>query len=823
MRLLPLLLTGCLAVAPPSQESRPDILLLMPDQMRGDCLSALGRPGLRTPQLDALVRDGTLFRRAYSTVPSCIPARYSLLTGLYPQTSGVVGFKGRRIVAPTLPRTLADAGYDTVLVGRHMHQFPASEPYGYRRRIHASTYVADDDYDRALRTAHPETGGIRPLVESLGLTFNHWQAAAWPLPLEWHPTHWIARTARQVIADSELETPLFLTASFYAPHPPLFPPERLFEHYLALELPPPVIGDWVDVDALSPDGDKNGHRIRLEGDRLRRARAGYYGLIEDVDAQIGTIVEAFRARSEAAGRPWVVVVTSDHGEMLGDHGYFRKCQPYEGSANIPLIVTGSAALGFEAGNVCKRPTCLEDVMPTLLDLAGVEPLAPVDGVSLAPVLRGDVADLRPWLHLEHATCYSREQAFHALTDGRYKYVWRPLTGKEQLFDLEGDPGERRDLAADATHADTLEEWRRRLVARLAPRPEGFSDGSSLIAGRPYRPLIAPRSRAAAQPSRDPALEHVRRLELDAERPRAVRALWAMGAAAVPALVTLLEDPRPEMVDHAALVLGSIGPAASRALEPLRACAAATDRPAAHWAAHRVATQGRTVFTDYSGGSALELLPGGGAAPVLSVLTWIYDIEPLPSGNWLVARDSFGVEEYTPNGDLVWRNPTPSWDADRLPNGNTLIADVLGARVIEVDPGGDIVWQVEGLAMPAEAQRLPDGNTLVVLATEGKVVEVDPSGATVWSVDGLPTPLDDAERLPDGTTLIGGNGDGLVCVVDRDGQRRWAVEGLPRPNDVDLLPDGGLLWAGYDGIFQRSPDGVQTCLFELRVAGEVCRF
>src|SRR5262245_9984762 len=99
----------------------PDILILMPDQFRGDSLSVLGHPVARTPNLDALAKEGTLFRRAYSTVPSCIPARFALLTGLAPQTSGVVGYAPRPISTPTLPECLVKAGYATVLVGRNMH------------------------------------------------------------------------------------------------------------------------------------------------------------------------------------------------------------------------------------------------------------------------------------------------------------------------------------------------------------------------------------------------------------------------------------------------------------------------------------------------------------------------------------------------------------------------------------------------------------------------------------------------------------------------------------------------------------------------------
>jgi arylsulfatase A-like enzyme len=470
----------------------PDILLIMPDQMRGDCLSVLGHPVVKTPHLDALARQGALFRRAYATVPSCIPARYALLTGLFPQTSGVVGFKARPIARPTLPQLLANAGYRTVLVGREMHQVPRDEPYGYQKRILGSTYVADDDYDRFLKQAAPQTGGIRALVEHMGLSNNGWEAAPWPLADALHPTAWIVRQARAELAAAPPNQPLFLTASFYAPHPPLFPPVKFFRRCLSAHLPAPARGDWVDWENVPPPRPLSAaHRVRLEGETLRRAQAGYFGLVSHLDAELAPLLREFRRRSERRHRPWVILLISDHGELLGDHGFFRKCEPYEGSANIPFILTGSPELGFQAGLRSEQPVCLEDVLPTLLELAGASPPAPSDGVSLVRAARGQPERLREWLHLEHAPCYSREQAFHALTDGRWKYIWRPLDGAEQLFDLRADPREEHDLSKHADHRATLETWRSRLVARLAGRPEGFSDGARLIPGRPYPPLHEP--------------------------------------------------------------------------------------------------------------------------------------------------------------------------------------------------------------------------------------------------------------------------------------------------------------------------------------------
>jgi arylsulfatase A-like enzyme len=469
-------------------KSRPDILLIMPDQMRGDCLSILGDTVVRTPAIDELAKRGTLFRRAYSTVPSCIPARYAMLTGLYPQTSGVVGFRQKPVTARTMPQSFQDAGYATALVGRDMHQSANARELGYQQVIRGSTYIANDDYAAELKQIVPEMPEIRAWVRGLGLDYNLWPARPWPLGNEWHPTSWVVRKTREVLKQAVPSQPLFLTASFYAPHPPLFPPEEYFDAYLNRELPSPAHGDWVDWPSLSAKGSDGGHRVLLQGETLKRAQAGYFGLIEHLDHEIAPLIADFQARSDSAGHAWVIALVTDHGEMLGDHGYFRKCEPFEGSANIPFIIAASGGLGLRPGGRCLRPVCLEDLMPTLLELAGA-PCSNVDGVSLVPMLRGENQEVRPWLHLEHAPCYSEEQAFHALTDGRFKYVWRPHDGRELLFDLDRDAREEHDLSVDASQRELLEQWRGRLVQRLAKRPEGFSDGSRLIPGRPYKPLV----------------------------------------------------------------------------------------------------------------------------------------------------------------------------------------------------------------------------------------------------------------------------------------------------------------------------------------------
>lgn len=461
---------------------RPNILFIMTDQQRGDCLGVDGHPCLLTPNMDALAGSGTRFRRAYTTCPSCIPARRSLLSGKFPATHGMPGFVGRvPLTGPTLPGELKKAGYHTYLVGRTMHQHPASARYGYDHVQLASGYEPDRYHDR-LRA---ETGQVDGFG-SHGLNFNGWNARPWHLDETLHPTHDIVNEALKFLENRDRTCPFFLTVSFYAPHPPLCPPAFYMDRYLRQELPPPAIGDWARPPAgrelgLSVDSP----RVQLEGEALRSCQAGYFGLINHVDDQI------FRLLSPRGGlsydrRNTVVVFTADHGEMLGDHYMFRKCEPYEGSARIPFIISGGASMGLKSGQVLERPVCLEDLMPTLLDLAGLPAPDGIDGSSLAPLLRGEETDWRPFLHGEHAPCYSREQAHHFLVDETTKYIWRPLDGREQLFDLVEDPRERRDLAADH---ERLQIWRQRLIDRLRDRPEGFTDGEQLIPGREYPPLL----------------------------------------------------------------------------------------------------------------------------------------------------------------------------------------------------------------------------------------------------------------------------------------------------------------------------------------------
>ena len=262
------------------------------------------------------------------------------------------------------------------------------------------------------------------------------------------------------------------------------------DRYLRLKLPTPVVGKW----ALAPANNRfaagvDAHRVMLNDEALRNAQAGYFGLINHIDDQLYWVIGEFKRKSENCGRPWVVLFISDHGEMLGDHYYFRKCEPYEGSSRIPLLIQASKKMDLKENIVFEHPVCLEDVMPTLLEMAKIDIPDHVDGRSLLPALRGNADELRPYLHAEHSPCYARDQAYHFVVNCRYKFIWRPLTGDQQLFDLRNDPNEIHDLISDPAHASEASRLRSCLAKHLAQRPEGFSDGTKLICVEKYESTI----------------------------------------------------------------------------------------------------------------------------------------------------------------------------------------------------------------------------------------------------------------------------------------------------------------------------------------------
>jgi arylsulfatase A-like enzyme len=246
-----------------------------------------------------------------------------------------------------------------------------------------------------------------------------------------------------------------------------------------------VVGDWApEFDGAQKGLNPNAWEICLDEHDMHCARAAYYGMINFIDDQIGRLIQ-----STGGMRDWLVIFTSDHGEMLGDHNLYRKTWPYEASARVPFLMRAPAKWGYPKESVCQSPVGLQDIMPTILDAAGVEIPSTCTGKSLLPIMQGDTDRVRDYLHGEHSGCYEYKHGNHYITDGHHKYIWYSQTGQEHLFNLQDDPHETCDLARLSEAETLLTPWRNHLIEILRHRPEGFTDGTRLIAGQPHNALL----------------------------------------------------------------------------------------------------------------------------------------------------------------------------------------------------------------------------------------------------------------------------------------------------------------------------------------------
>ncbi len=467
--------------------AKPNVLLLMADQFRGDCLGIDGHPDVKTPFLDTLAERGARFTRAYSATPTCIPARAALFTGMCPRHHGRVGYQDG---VPwrykhTLAGSFTQAGYQTKCVGK-MHVHPLRSRQGfedvelhdgflhYYRKANTPYYesqmIADDYlYDMQGR-GHLD-------ITDTGIECNGSVARPWPYAEETHPTRWVADRAIDFLRRRDRDNPFFLMVSFVRPHPPFDAPACFFDAYRGKSLRKPPIGDWANPVASRVQGSANGI---ADGELLEEAQRGYYACITQLDHQIGRIMERLLLEGELENT--YVLFLSDHGELLGDHNLYRKSLPYEGSARVPFLLSGP---GIRPGSVMNPVVELMDVMPTLLDACGLPIPDSVDGKSVLPLLRGD-STWRETLHGEHIFENGSAQYIVSNHD---KYIWFSATGREQYFDLENDPQELHDRIHDPACAERIALLRAELIRDLEGREEGHSDGRQLICGQPCSPIL----------------------------------------------------------------------------------------------------------------------------------------------------------------------------------------------------------------------------------------------------------------------------------------------------------------------------------------------
>jgi arylsulfatase A-like enzyme len=472
---------------------RPNIVVIMVDQWRGDCLSVAGHPVVQTPYLDQMALDGVRFGSAYSATPTCIPARAALLTGQTQATHGRVGYQDgvNWDYETTLAGEFTRHGYQTQAIGK-MHVYPERSQMGFQNVIlhdgflnYARSHNPNMDYvDDYLPWLRQQLGRDADYFDH-GVNCNSYVARPWDKAEELHPTNFVMTQGIEFLKRRDPRKPFMLFLSLHRPHPPYDPPAWAFEQYLHREMPDVPVGDWVDcfepfADAHRPDA----FYARIDPHVLQRARAGYYGHMTHIDHQVNRFIE--RLAEFGLRDNTYFLFTSDHGEMLGDHNLFRKAYPYEGSAHIPMLLLGPRGGLVPSRGVSNASVELRDVMPTLLDLAGLPIPDCVEGQSMLPLARGEGAPWRAHLHGEHTVL---GMSLQWVTDGRWKYVWFSGDGREQLFDLQSDPQERHDLAAAGGHAAELGRWRQALVEALQGREEGFVQAGRLVPGRPVQPCL----------------------------------------------------------------------------------------------------------------------------------------------------------------------------------------------------------------------------------------------------------------------------------------------------------------------------------------------
>ena len=463
---------------------RPNIILYTTDQHRGDHLGIAGHPVVETPYVDAWVNQGAYFPNAYSEITSTTGARRILHSGRGTYDCGLIGYSGAPWDPPTtLAQELANAGYHCINVGwRNMH--PRRKLFGFHNVICHDLAEDCDDYWEWLR----EKLGPDVHERGHGCDCNGWVSRPFHLDEHYHPTNWTNRVSLAQIAKRDPTRPFFIWISHLRPHQPYDPPQCFWDMYIGRDMPPPPIGDWAErYDVPNPGLDPTCWFGRLKPEQLHRARAGYAGSVTHIDYQLGHLMQRLQRelREQFANTLWLF--TSDHGDMLGDHHLHRKCYAYEGSARIPFVMRYPRGLGLPAGTF-DHVVGLQDVMPTLLEAAGVAVPGTVKGRSVLGSIRGEA--WRDVLHGEHSPCYAMEQAMQYLTDGKEKYVYLPYTGEEQLFDLVSDRDELRDLARDPAAAARVAAWRQRLIAILEPRGDGFvEDGKLTVRKEHWGPVV----------------------------------------------------------------------------------------------------------------------------------------------------------------------------------------------------------------------------------------------------------------------------------------------------------------------------------------------
>ena len=438
--------------------SQPNVLLIVADHWAAEHLGFAGNNAIITPGLNELSACGTRFTNAYSECPVCIPARRSLMTGMSPRGHGDRTFNDqlRMPDAKTMAQAFRDAGYQADAVGK-LHVHPQRDRIGFDSVLlddeGRSQWGVLDDYDIYLGDQ-----GLPGRQFDHGMSNNQYNWRPWHLAEEHHATSWAGRMMARTIKRRDPTRPAFWYLGFRHPHPPLVPPQAFIDLYDDVEIDEPYVGDWAkNSDELPYAISALLSRTKLYTKaQMMAARRAFYALCTQIDFQIRYLVGTLRM--EGILDDTIIMFTSDHGDMLGNHDMAAKRIFYESSANIPMILSANKGNPKAAeGKVDDRLIAFADVMPTLLDLCGIPIPETVDGISMAGEASRD--------HV-YGECGEDDFATRMVRDDRYKLIYYPVGNHAQLFDMIEDPREMTDLARDPDHAGTLARLKDLLVSEL---------------------------------------------------------------------------------------------------------------------------------------------------------------------------------------------------------------------------------------------------------------------------------------------------------------------------------------------------------------------
>lgn len=460
--------------------STPHILLITTDQQRFDTVGPARPPFLRTPHLERLCLEGIRFDRAYAQCPVCVPARQQIMTGQDAFTyarGDLTRLREIDTTTETLPGALRELGYHTSLIGKAHFGSPRIRS-GFDEMITAEQY-----YREMQRSGHE----AQPMRHGLGQCEFYPGLATVPEALTL--TSWTAEQACEFIRyRRDPSQPFFLWLSFHKPHPPWDPPEPYYSMYRNCEVGLPVQSDWCADEQLPPSLRR---MWRKQSDDLispevaREARSAYYGLITQVDYNLGRVYQALL--DEGLDDDTMILFTSDHGEYLGDHRNWGKSSAHEASAHIPFILRLPRSWGEDRVGLTEDALVTHcDILPTCVRAAGGKVPAWSDGHDLLALVRGESGQSRRYLDgywLENAYWQDDypQPDYLSITDGDWKYIWYPEGGREQFFDLQSDPGETCDLAGLPSHREQLAALREELIARQTRRRLPTVQNGELVA------------------------------------------------------------------------------------------------------------------------------------------------------------------------------------------------------------------------------------------------------------------------------------------------------------------------------------------------------